>query len=631
MIISIKKIFSFLAIIIPILGIFSPAVSAETLPIDAFAMRPAIQRVSVSPNGKHLGLLRGRSMNGQYILEIFRTKNLKKTPIRIASKRMELIGFTWLNNKKILITARNKIKRGNSKWRSRRYIINSDGSGGWRLLPNEGNAGLMSLLPHKPNEILLYIYTDGKYYPNIVRYNINSGRKQTIFRGNDKLSSGYIADYDGEIRAATGFDIKSYTVKYYARLKGSKKWISIKENKGADRVNYNILGFDPDHPNELFISANNGEDKASIYSLDIATGKIIEKIFGTRSADAGNIITSRKPNNFGQLLGFKYATSEAKNIYINKTEKSLYDAVKKLFPHEVSYMISRSDDDNNIIIVTSGPKDSGTFYLLQNKSKLTYIGSKFPRVKPEHLSKVKFFHYKARDGLKIPAYLTIPKGKGPFPTVIMPHGGPWARDFPGYDEWSQLLAHHGYLVVQPQYRGSTGFGLKLWKAGDAQWGYKMQDDLDDAMAYLVKKGLADNDRLAIFGWSYGGYAAFVGSMRKNNIYKCSVAGAGVSDMGRISAQLFKSPIQGATVKGLSPIDHVEDVNIPIMVVHGDIDQRVNFYHSRVFVDKLKDLGKPHKFVVLEGADHFSDTLFYPHKKKFYTALLDWLENTCFTK
>ncbi|VAV98437.1 Prolyl oligopeptidase family protein, partial [hydrothermal vent metagenome] len=221
----------------------------------------------------------------------------------------------------------------------------------------------------------------------------------------------------------------------------------------------------------------------------------------------------------------------------------------------------------------------------------------------------------------------------PYPAVIMPHGGPWAQDFPGYDEWAQLLAHHGYLVIQPQFRGSVGFGLAHWKAGDKKWGLEMQDDLDDGMAYLVKKGLADENRLAMFGWSYGGYAAFAASMRENNIYKCAVAGAGVSDMSKISADIFDNffsrKVQGPTVKGVSPIDHVDKVNIPIFVIHGDIDQRVNIYHSRAFVKKLKEFNKDYKYTELKGADHFSNTLFYDHKKIFYSELIDWLDNKCF--
>jgi dipeptidyl aminopeptidase/acylaminoacyl peptidase len=149
----------------------------------------------------------------------------------------------------------------------------------------------------------------------------------------------------------------------------------------------------------------------------------------------------------------------------------------------------------------------------------------------------------------------------------------------------------------------------------------------------VEKGLADKDKLAMFGWSYGGYAAFAASMREDNIYKCTVAGAGVSDLNRINATLssnrFLRILQRPTIKGISPLDQVEKVNVPIMVVHGDIDQRVPVEHSRLFVDQLKELGKEHKYLELEGADHFSNTLYYEHKIEFYTELVNFLQNRCF--
>ena len=161
----------------------------------------------------------------------------------------------------------------------------------------------------------------------------------------------------------------------------------------------------------------------------------------------------------------------------------------------------------------------------------------------------------------------------------------------------------------------------------------MQDDNDDAAMYLVDKGLADKDKLAIFGWSYGGYAAFAGSMRKDNIYQCSIAGAGVTDLSRITATLFGASrygriYQAPTVKGVSPIEHVKDVNVPLLIIHGDIDQRVPIEQSRLFVDELKKLDKDFKYIELKGADHFSNTLYYRHKTEFYTALLDWLKNKC---
>ena len=198
------------------------------------------------------------------------------------------------------------------------------------------------------------------------------------------------------------------------------------------------------------------------------------------------------------------------------------------------------------------------------------------------------------------------------------------------------MASRGYVVIQPNYRGSEGYGLDHWRAGDKKWGLEMQDDLDDAALYLVEQGLAQKDKLAMFGWSYGGYASFVASLRENNIYQCSVAGAGVSNLSLLNAGIYGSrylrKLQRPTIDGISPIDHVKDVNIPIFVVHGDADQRVDVKHSRQFVDKLKEYGKDYKYTEIKDLDHFYSTFSHDHKTQFFNDLLEYLaSDKCFGK
>jgi len=297
--------------------------------------------------------------------------------------------------------------------------------------------------------------------------------------------------------------------------------------------------------------------------------------------------------------------------------------------------MSRSDDDNVLVLNVSADDNPGSYYIVTNKQKLTKIGDRLPFIDKSKLGTVKYISYKARDGRNIKAYVTIPATKGPHPAVVLPHGGPWVRDSIIFDDWAQLLAYHGYVVIQPNYRGSTGYGLEHWIAGDNNWGLKKQDDLDDAAQYLVEKGLATKDKLALFGWSYGGYAAFAASMRENNIYQCVVAGAGVSDLSRINATLnenrFLSILQRPTISGVSPVEQVDKVNVPILIIHGDIDSRVPIKHSRDFVSELEKYKKDFKYIELEDADHFSDSLFYAHKKEFYTELLSWFDNKCSLK
>jgi dipeptidyl aminopeptidase/acylaminoacyl peptidase len=634
---KIKHILKVLVFISAANAIAQETPDKQVPPLDAFAMLPAMTQASLSFDGKKLAIIRATSIDGDYVVEIRSTADLSAEPVTLGASRMEVTGINWLNNEKILVNFRQNIQDGNSNyWVTKAAIVNADGKGDWRIpFPKENRANytVMDVLPDDPNNILLTYDINDNRIPDVVKFNINNGSTKTVMRGNDKISGGFVADAEGEIRAGSGYDAASNTIKQYARLAGDDEWREIFSNSPENRENWEFLYFNAANPDEVYVNANLGNDTTGIYLYNIRTGEYSERLFGLESVDASSVMLSSKTADRGKLLGFTYTGKYLTRYFVDANEEALYQGIAALFTDKEISLVSRADDDNAIVIRTSSPKDPGSYFLLTDKKKLDFLGERYPLLKPEYLSDVKYVKYSARDGRKIPAYVTIPQGKAPFPAVVMPHGGPWARDESVFDDWAQLLASHGYIVIQPQYRGSIGYGLDHWKAGDKKWGLEMQDDNDDAAMYLVDKGLAKKDKLAIFGWSYGGYAAFAGSMRDNNIYQCSIAGAGVTDLSRINATLFGANRfgrirQAPTVKGLSPIEFADKVNVPLLIVHGDIDQRVPVIQSRLFVDKMKELKKDFKYVELEGADHFSNTLYYRHKTEFYTALLDWLENKC---
>ena len=608
------------------------ATAQEKLPLDAFAMLPSILDAKVSPDGKKLGIIRAKGKDGGYLLEIFDTKNLKAKPVRIGTDVMEMRNFNWLNDKRVLIGFRQILKDANfTGWVNKAAIVNANASGKWLELPD--GSQFISPWESNPREIIISYDDNDNRIPDIARFNVRNGRVNNLARGTNRTGN-YQVDLNGEVRGASRFDPSSGSIIQLARLQGSSQWKEIKVIDPKKRETFNFLGFSSENPNEVYVLTNNGENTAGVYALDIASGVYSERLFGLKSVDATGIMRSRKKSNYGQLNGFTYRTGSLKRYFIDGNEEALFNAIQGLFPGKaVFYNNTRSGDDNAIVIYTRGEKDPGSYYLLRNKSELKFLGAEKPLLEPQHLANVEYKSFKARDGRKIPAYVTIPNGEAPFPAIVLPHGGPWARDAGGFDEWTQLLAHHGYVVIQPQFRGSEGYGLDHWMAGDAKWGLEMQDDVDDAAMYLVKRGLATEDKLAVFGWSYGGYAAFAGSMRPNNIYQCAIAGAGVADLNSIRATIgrnkFLRELQRPTIKGVSPMDHVEDVNVPILVIHGDIDIRVPVEHSRRFVDRLKSNNKDYKYVELKGADHFGNTLSYQHKTDFYTELLGWLETKCF--
>jgi dipeptidyl aminopeptidase/acylaminoacyl peptidase len=290
-----------------------------------------------------------------------------------------------------------------------------------------------------------------------------------------------------------------------------------------------------------------------------------------------------------------------------------------------------------MVIYNVGPRDPGTYYLLKDRQVKT-IGSRQPLLESERLADVRYITYAARDGRKIPAYLTVPQGEGPFPLIVLPHGGPFVQEVVGWDEWGQLLANNGYMVLQPQYRGSRGYGMKFYMdafADGGQGGYKMQDDKDDGAMYLVEKGRVDPDRIAMFGWSYGGYAALVAASRTPQIYQCVIAGAAVSDP-NMQVNYYRYRLRGTGKDeqlrmwddSISPLKEVEKVNVPILLVHGDVDQRVPPDHARKYLKLLDKYNKSYKYLELEGADHFSSTLFFRHQIELYRTMIDYLNNEC---
>jgi dipeptidyl aminopeptidase/acylaminoacyl peptidase len=406
-----------------------------------------------------------------------------------------------------------------------------------------------------------------------------------------------------------------------------------------DRDVYSVVGFTVDS-NVALVASNVGADKQAIYEYDIAARKLGEVVFKHRFFEAAGVSVRRLKGTvggtFGEITSLRYGgPREDDRTYVSPTMKSLDVTIRAAlgikqepltvvdpatgesasikYETGVTYRItSLSDDSKTMTIATSGANTPPSYFMLKDL-KLTKLADAYPDVKAAALGKTQLVYYKARDGLDIPAYLTKPSaelcGPGPWPTVIHPHGGPWARDDMNFDGsmWVPLMVSRCMAVLQPQYRGSDGWSRKLWKAGDAEWGQKMQDDKDDGVKWLIQQKVAIPERVAMFGFSYGGYASMAAAVRPNGLYKCAIAGAGVSDIKRIWAKYYTNPYfrenQASTVKGLSPADVADQIKIPIMVYHGERDQIVPIEQSDWYVAKAKKSGQPVEYHKLADYAH----------------------------
>ena len=332
------------------------------------------------------------------------------------------------------------------------------------------------------------------------------------------------------------------------------------------------------------------------------------------------------PVTLALLGGYTLDGDDLRYVFFDAVAQKTWDMVRKPFGADQVTLASWSNDRRRVIVHADSRTDGPGYFLVDlNTKRADYLGPVYKGVDASKVSPVRSIRYKAADGLEITGYLTLPKGRDPrnLALIVLPHGGPEGRDTPGFDWWSLALASRGYAVLQPNFRGSEGFGWDFVKAGFGEWGKKMQTDLSDGVRDLAKQGIIDPKRVCIVGASYGGYAALAGAALDRGVYRCAVSVAGPSDLKKMllsvreahngemsAAQRYWLRFMGADgikdpdLAALSPARLADKVEIPVMLVHGKDDTVVRYEQSQIMADSLKRAGKPVEFVTLESEDHW---------------------------
>ncbi len=642
--------------LLPVTAQSVAAQAGPTIPVEAWSLRNVMPTVQVSPDGKQLVLLKLFSKEGEYIMELYDTSDLRKEPFRADAKPMEIISASFVDDRYIFGTAwqvkRKSVKRPEADVRD--YLAFSFDTQTKKFKKVPGNFNIVNTLPADPEHVIVASGRNesrdtgddpfAAFRPrNYYKFNLSTGVRSLILKGSEKYPQA-VFDFNGEPRFTQSIDRTTNELSYYFRAPGAGSWTEAPIKYDYDDMaemyriagSYGVQGFDPEDPAIVYILDDRGEDKISLYKYDTRTMTFGEKVYGNEEADILGLQRHSIPGR-EDLVAAIYPGAKYERHWFDDNERQLHENLAKEIPnsHQVSIR-SRSRDGGTMVVFNSGPKDPGSWWLVRGDN-LVKIGSTNPALPAEQLSDVEFIKYKARDGRTIPAYVTKPRGKGPHPLVVLPHGGPTVNEVIGFDEWGQLLANAGYMVVQPQYRVSTGWGKDHFMSGHDQHGFAMQDDKDDAALHLIEQGLVDPDRVAMFGWSYGGYAALVATSREDNIYQCAVAGAAVSNPKKVYQQrrnpnapkaLDEFEKRRGAVSGIDPMEEIGKTNIPLLMVHGDVDARVRYFNFTDYKKAMDKAGKPAQYLTLKGADHFSNTLMYNHQEVFYTKLLDFLANDC---
>ncbi len=634
----------------------APTQAQGTIPVEVWALRDVVDAVQISPDGQHLLVHKVESREGDYILEVYNTNDLSKPYRRLAADPMEIVSAQWVSNDVIFGSAwqvnRKSVKGPEEDVRDYRTYAYSLSSN--KFTNVDGNFSIVNLLPNDPDNVLV---STGTVVPDATgvdpfaafrprsyyKFNLKTGARSLVLRGGGKIPYVSTWDDEGNPRYTEIQDSAAGKIISYYRKPGDSDWSKLQEFDLNDPKNlYRVLGgfqgvagFDPKNANLGYLIDNrDGDDKSALYEFDFTTGTVGKKLFEDKDADVMGIQLHSIPGN-GKLVAARYPGARMERHWFDDEEKALYEALEQQIPWSSQLSISsRSLDGKSMVVTNRGPHDPGSFWMVKD-GKLAKLGSRNPLLNPEQLADVKYIRYPARDGLMIPAWITIPKGKGPFPLIVQHNGGPQVNGMVGYDEWGQMLANAGYMVLHPDQRISVGWGQKHFDAGYGEHGGKMQDDKDDGVQYLIDQGLVDPDRVAFFGWSYGGYSALVSLSRDPQLYQCAIAGAAVADpekqyMGRRNPDLKaldEWDKRRGTI-GINPMKEVSKVNIPLLMIHGSVDRRVMYYHMKDYQKVFEAAGKTGEFITLEGADHFYNTLMYKHQQQLYTKMLDYLANDC---
>ena len=612
-------------------------VQAETIPINAWIHDPVIDSVGVSPDGNQLVALTLADVNAPPQITVWQTEDLSVPPKRFAPVDIKAMGVFWLNDEYLLVFGRQKfdIRVGGiqDKWfRTKLYVVDDEGERFRELLENQdGGKGLFDVLPQQEDKFLVR-HTNREFASDIYEVDLGTFISRRVYRS--ARGVGIFADHHGVIRGRQELEGggDETRIEFSYKHPETGEWELHHELVAVEREGMQPVAFDEDG-RRVYMVDNTGRERSVLRTYDLITRELSEPIYGGDGIEAVTVLQASNPDDFGKVIGFRGYAEQSVREYTDPKWAAIQQRLDEALPVDQQHRIWSMSDDLTIMVVrSSGPREAAAWNLLVNGEQLVPLGRSYPFLEPDKLADMEFVTYEARDGLEIPAFLTRPpEGNEPYPTVVMPHGGPWARDFLGWDRWAQFLANRGYAVLEPQYRGSQGWGQTLWRAGDKEWGQKMQDDKDDGARWLAEQGIADPDRIAIFGYSYGGFAAMAASVRTDSPYQCAIAGAGLSELRSFDKVTFENPFirqfQNPTIDGMSPLDHVEDAEIPIYVFHGERDQRVPIVQSEKFVRALRRAGKDVKYQEIVDLWH-SNPWWPQHHLAMLSSIEDYLAHEC---
>ena len=610
--------------------LFALALPAQAnLSLSDYGALPSVAMVAISPNGNLIAFRKvTKDQDAVYIVSIKDKKQLFGLDVSAIQPE----GIYFFNNEQVLLRASKFTRvegfRGQFDL-STAFVLNiKDRKIRQLLIPGEkilaGQTGLGKVVGVTPDgkHALMPAYSPVDFHfpkPVYSLYKVNLTKKHLrSAEVGDFNTQDFFVNGEGEAIAQEEYDEKNNEHKILALNNG--KWIEIfKETTNIRRKAF--VGVTSDFKSLVMLARNKETGRTNYYTMNLADGVINGPLFGRDDADIEGVISNLQRVVFGiRYSGF----TPSYKFFDPVIDKKMNDIIAQ-FPDQAVELMSWTPDWNNVIVNVEGSDYPSDYFLFDAKNEAQFLTSGRPQFNPEDINPIGKTVYSARDGLKIPTLLTIPRDKvgaiKNLPAVIYPHGGPASYDTIGFDYRAQALAAQGYLVIQPQFRGSDGFGAAHYIAGHGEWGKKMQDDLTDAVKFFTSKGLVDPKRVCIIGASYGGYAALAGGAFTPDLYKCVVSINGIGDLNDMlswdksqnghdsevaeymAMQFANGEVDKKELQKMSPKMFANNFAAPVLLIHSVNDKRVPIRQSEQMLKALKKQNKSVDMIELEGDNH----------------------------
>jgi len=602
--------------------LISSAWAAAPPPPEAFGSMPAESDVVLSPDGHWLAWTDRTESKPRIVM--FDLAGRKIQRVLAVPDRVKVRELAWSDNETLIIILSETTESKYSKDTSRETFrtIAADVSGGAsRMLPvtdhsspnRKGNvipAGLISIRASNPHTVIM---ATGYFCNCLLEVDTRTGRYTVVKNGND-YTMDWVVDRNGRPVAREDWDWRHHAYRLLA-LNGEKVEEILRRD---DSEHPKIAGLLADGSAVVLLAARLGHQAVLAIPLDGSPAKLVAE---DPNADITNVYTDPYT---GAIIGVYVSSSVSDVRWLEPAAQLRQDSLQRAFPGRRVRVYGWTADGTKTLASVETPSSPPIYYIVDFTTHRADIAAEeYPALAGVPLGEVKEISYKARDGTSIPGYLTMPatKPSGPIPLVVLPHGGPQSRDYLAFDWLAQFLSSRGYAVLQPQFRGSTGFGDAFREAGYRQWGGLMQDDVTDGVRAMIEQGITDPHRICIVGASYGGYAALAGAAFTPELYSCAVSISGVSDLpalmreevplydGIISNSMsdWKAHIGGphdSNLAAKSPINSVKAIKIPVLIVYGTGDSVVPNAQSEKMVSALKSAGKSVSVAILAGEDHW---------------------------